>query len=469
MAEETWIINKTPNLTVQTYEVIFTSYWSLAGVSGHQYSKIVMQSTTIAYVDSNNNSETVYNSSSGWSVKLGAEEPQRTITFDSSPTGDLLTWLQANAVKQGPVFAFRRRYNNSDLIGTGAYRFRRYSRGTFTGKTLLNKTWIANQTIELQPVAKTYNVSFYFYGTDVSTKRTSGTMELSNAALVYGAQGEYSAFTSYTNGSWVDYFCDVISFTGGTDINNIELIEWLNANGKIVDTITTLAGHTRKMNSGKIMKSFSGDSEELSLYALEGVTSCSQFTQSGSYILFYGVNTYFPVTYSGTSVSLTGTMVWCQEQGGTWWYRLSSMKSSPSVLSKNLTGDETPIIKITGGSSAAVLRLINWFLKNSIELEPDSTTETWIINESFEADSDSFQIEIPFTSGGMRFGQISGGGSSDKYYGLIYLYLRSDGIWQTFFPLQNGWTVDKYRTIIFDKPVTDSTLLSWLQKNAVKQ
>ena len=201
-------------------------------------------------------------------------------------------------------------------------------------------------------------------------------MELSNAALVYGAQGECSAFTAYTNSSWADYFCDVISFTGGTDINNVELIEWLNANGKIVDTITILAGHTRKMNSGKIMKSFSGDSEELSLYALEGVTSCSQFTQSGSYILFYGVNTYFPVTYSGTSVSLTGTLVWCQEQGGTWWYRLSSMESSPSVLSKNLTGDETPIIKITGGSSATVLRLINWFLKNSIELEPDSTTET---------------------------------------------------------------------------------------------
>ena len=229
MAEETWIINKTPNLIAQTYEVIFTSYWSFAGVSGHQYSKIVMQSTTIAYVDSNNNSETVYNSSSGWSVKLGTEEPQRTITFNSSPTGDLLTWLQANAAKQGPTISFKPRYKNDSLVGTGTYKFRHYS--------------IA---------------------------------------------------------------------------------------------------------------------------------------------------------------------------------------------------------------------------------EPPKT-ETWIINETFEKDSDSFQIEVPFTSGGMQFGQISGGGSSDEYYGLIYIYLRSDGIWQTFFPLQNGWTVDKYRTIIFDKPVTDSTLLSWLQKNAVKQ
>ena len=229
MAGETWIINKTPNLINLTQDVTFTSYWSALGVDGHQFSKITIQSTKIVYTDSNNNSDNVYNSSSGWAVKFGSEEPQRTITFNSSPTGDLLVWLQANAAKQGPTISFKPRYKNDSLVGTGTYKFRHYS--------------IA---------------------------------------------------------------------------------------------------------------------------------------------------------------------------------------------------------------------------------EPPKT-ETWIINETFEKDSNSFQIEVPFTSGGIQFGQISGGGSSDEYYGLIYIYLRSDGIWQTFFPLQNGWTVDKYRTIIFDKPVTDSTLLSWLQKNAVKQ
>lgn len=98
-----------------------------------------------------------------------------------------------------------------------------------------------------------------------------------------------------------------------------------------------------------------------------------------------------------------------------------------------------------------------------------STTERWVINETFDKFTTSADVQVDFVSGGSRFGMMSIGGSSSKYYGLIYSYKRSDGIWQTFFPLQNGWTVDKYRTIIFDKPVTDSTLLSWLQKNAVKQ
>lgn len=127
MAGETWIINKTPNLTNLTQDVAFTSYWSMLGVDGHPFSKIIIQSTKIAYVDSNNNSDTVYNSSSGWAIKIGSEEPQRTITFDSSPTGELLTWLQANAVKQGPTISFKHRYQNSSLIGTETYKFRRYS------------------------------------------------------------------------------------------------------------------------------------------------------------------------------------------------------------------------------------------------------------------------------------------------------------------------------------------------------
>ena len=107
------------------------------------------------------------------------------------------------------------------------------------------------------------------------------------------------------------------------------------------------------------------------------------------------------------------------------------------------------------------------FRRYSVE-EPVSE-ETWIINESFDESDKSGDIKVSFTSGGTKFGQISIGGSSTKYYGLIYCYLKSNGAWQTFFPIQNGWTVDKYRTVVFDNPVTDLTLLAWLNNNAVKQ
>ena len=229
MAGETWIINKTPNLINLTQNITFTSYWSMLGVDGHPFSKIIIQSTKIAYVDSNNNSDTVYNSSSGWAIKIGSEEPQRTITFDSSPTGELLTWLQANAVKQGPTISFKHRYKNDSLIGTGTYKFRYYS------------------------------------------------------------------------------------------------------------------------------------------------------------------------------------------------------------------------------------------------IEEPPKTETWIINETFSESTNRGDIKVSFTSGGTKFGQISVGGNSTETHGIIYCYKKSDGTWQTFFPLQNGWTVSKYRTVVFDDPVTDSTLLAWLKENASKK
>lgn len=40
--------------------------------------------------------DTTTTAQDGWSIK----STYRTLTFTSSPTGDLLTWLQANAVKQ---------------------------------------------------------------------------------------------------------------------------------------------------------------------------------------------------------------------------------------------------------------------------------------------------------------------------------------------------------------------------------
>lgn len=61
---------------------------------------------------------------SGWS-----DETYRTVVFDSPVTdATLLAWLQANGTKQAaPTISFKHRFKNDTLIGTGAYKFRRYS------------------------------------------------------------------------------------------------------------------------------------------------------------------------------------------------------------------------------------------------------------------------------------------------------------------------------------------------------
>ena len=102
-------------------------------------------------------------------------------------------------------------------------------------------------------------------------------------------------------------------------------------------------------------------------------------------------------------------------------------------------------------------------------------TETWIINETFDAYDANYDIDVSYTSGGRHFDQISfGEKSSTTYYALIYSYKDSDEIsheiFHTVMPLNSdNWSISGYRTIIFDSPVTDANLLNWLQTRAVKK
>lgn len=60
---------------------------------------------------------------SGWK-----NSAYRTVTFDTEPTGALLTYLEANAtaVQEDP-YKFKHYYRNNRLIGTGKYRFRPFT------------------------------------------------------------------------------------------------------------------------------------------------------------------------------------------------------------------------------------------------------------------------------------------------------------------------------------------------------
>ena len=63
----------------------------------------------------------------GWT-----NEAYRTITFENAPTGDLLTWLQANGTKQQPTYTFKhwKKSNvkvNRTLVGQKYYYFKPYT------------------------------------------------------------------------------------------------------------------------------------------------------------------------------------------------------------------------------------------------------------------------------------------------------------------------------------------------------
>ena len=87
----TWLINKSPDVSTDMIVTInFTS-------NGESFDKFLVDSVMpgIIYLKNSSGKGYQYDDSS-W--KYG--EVYRTVIFETAPTGELLTWLQANAVPQ---------------------------------------------------------------------------------------------------------------------------------------------------------------------------------------------------------------------------------------------------------------------------------------------------------------------------------------------------------------------------------
>lgn len=88
----TWVINSTPTANTN---MIFNVTFNCAGVNYIRLTIYVSFGTVTNIIYSGVVSEIYSYANGGW-----ANQAYRTITFDEPPTGDLLTWLQANAVQQ---------------------------------------------------------------------------------------------------------------------------------------------------------------------------------------------------------------------------------------------------------------------------------------------------------------------------------------------------------------------------------
>lgn len=92
-AKETWVINDNADGEFATTQISFTS-------NGQKFTSIgAVYDGSVFSLQYGNNEIAVFDpvASSGYEFY---NEAYRKLTFDTPPTGDLLTWLQANAVKQ---------------------------------------------------------------------------------------------------------------------------------------------------------------------------------------------------------------------------------------------------------------------------------------------------------------------------------------------------------------------------------
>ena len=82
---ETWVLNSTISIPSKQFYINFTS-------NGQSFQRIVRISAGLAYSDLSTDT-VVYD-------LIWRNEAYRTVVFDTAPSGDLLTWLQANGTKQ---------------------------------------------------------------------------------------------------------------------------------------------------------------------------------------------------------------------------------------------------------------------------------------------------------------------------------------------------------------------------------
>lgn len=94
-SKETWVLNNTIN-TASAFS--FSASFVSNGVSytGLRTGTFTPSGRDLVYINSSGSTTKIY----GADVNTWMNQAYRKLTFDTPPTGDLLTWLQANGVKQ---------------------------------------------------------------------------------------------------------------------------------------------------------------------------------------------------------------------------------------------------------------------------------------------------------------------------------------------------------------------------------
>lgn len=204
---ETWVLNATISFPSSKLRGAFTS-------NGTSFTKIDK-----TYGDSIAEPILVYDSTRVYQIRSWTNDAYRTLVFDSSPTGDLLTWLQANGVKQSDPEP--ETPTNSCLVDGTVY-------GIKTGQVLIDGT---AQTI--------YNGRALVAGAGYDI-----VLSLSGFTVTIDGKGESAGLGSSTPS---EYAAVVINGTVYTSAATVEV-----ASGTTI-TLRTNAGHPNYRSGTKIV------------------------------------------------------------------------------------------------------------------------------------------------------------------------------------------------------------------------
>lgn len=100
-------------------------------------------------------------------------------------------------------------------------------------------------------------------------------------------------------------------------------------------------------------------------------------------------------------------------------------------------------------------------------------TETWVLNDTINDGETDMQNQwnVDFISAGISYKALNMYifSDDDENYMIYKPNLSSSFADSTLVYDRGTWMNQAYRTITFAQPVTDATLLNWLQQNGTKQ
>lgn len=185
---------------------------------------------------------------------------------------------------------------------------------------------------------------------------------------------------------------------------------------------------------------------------------------SGSSVTMYGWDdqAYRTITFATTP---TGDLLTWLQANGT---KQSTPQKLPTPTNVSITGTTVQWDEVANATSYDVL--VDGEVWENVP-QP-SSGETWVLNNTLTLENIPL-YNIPFTSGGQSYEGMevsidSGGAGYVRYSKDGLQYGSYDEVYTKDGPM-DGWNNSKWRTIVYPTPVTDVTLLPWLQANGTKQ
>lgn len=291
----------------------------------------------------------------------------------------------------------------------------------------------------------------------------NGTLTVTGATAIKNISGSYITLVNPTGDVTVSATCDRIVYpltVSGINCTPNPKPTQIAAGGTLAITYTAAAGYDLPEASGVGVTgcSFGWNQSTgvLTLYNPTGAVSAGVVAVAKSYSITAtvtnGTATGANVIHTGETVALT--------------ISADSGYNLPDTVT--VTGASQTWNKETG-----TLTLSNPTGNVTVTAVCEEEGETWFLNENPGwLNTSGYDVDIKFTSNNQSFNFIQFWRSSSNKYSLYYGTTEvNGGYWSDSLnrPNWEGWINQAYRTIIFLQPVTDSTLLAWLQANGTKQ